>query len=70
MLPLVRPHAEALLVASFRNALERIRRVRLNRLYVVGPVPYEWNFQFWEQPKIVSTVRWLVCFAKNAGTLT
>ena len=55
------PHLKAVLERKFWNSLQLVRRITLNRLDVVEPLPFERHFQFWEHPKVpgscVGTVR-------------
>ena len=55
------PLLETVLELTFWNGLQLARRITLNRLDVVEPLPFERHFQFWEHPKVagryVGTVR-------------
>ena len=51
-LPSVLPHSEGVLEVSFRNGLQCTHRISFNRLCSGEPVPFERNFQSWEQPKV------------------
>jgi hypothetical protein len=55
LMPAVLPLLETFFVGIFRNGLQMLRRIRLNRLDVVKSLPFQHHLQLREEPEITGS---------------